>query len=116
MKRMRRQKNVNGKHVYAKIGSIDENESAAEKRLDDAIRRGLGANNFSSVQKVNPAHAANSEYIKNLKNLPYQEYLQTAHWQKIKVWALGFAKYRCMLCYSGGKLNVHHRTYERLGE
>ena len=57
--------------------------------------------------------------VRELRRMPYGEYLQTPHWQHKrdeKLWAVG---YRCQLCNrasSEAVLDVHHRTYERLGE
>ena len=50
---------------------------------------------------------------KSVRN--YQEYLQTKHWKKVRKAALRRAEYRCQLCNSDKRLNVHHRTYENLG-
>jgi hypothetical protein len=45
----------------------------------------------------------------------YQEYLRSDHWQTMRRLALDHAEHRCQLCYSPNRLEVHHRTYERLG-
>lgn len=46
----------------------------------------------------------------------YKEYLKTEHWQSQRKAALHRANYRCQVCNSSNKqLDVHHRTYERLG-
>lgn len=45
----------------------------------------------------------------------YAEYLQTAHWKKMSANAKQKAGYRCQVCNSPRSLDVHHRTYERLG-
>jgi hypothetical protein len=46
----------------------------------------------------------------------YKEYLKSDHWQTQRKLALRNADYRCQVCNSGNKqLDVHHRTYERLG-
>lgn len=46
----------------------------------------------------------------------YQTYLKSAHWQKVRRAALKRAGLRCQICNeSGVQLDVHHRTYERLG-
>jgi hypothetical protein len=65
-----------------------------------------------------------------LVQLPYQEYLQSQHWQFKKTEALKHAFYRCQVCnveghinlgselpthYRDRQLHVHHRTYERKG-
>lgn len=55
-------------------------------------------------------------YVKALKALPYAEYLKTEHWQSLRKKALKKASYRCQLCNAKVPLDVHHRTYERLGQ
>jgi hypothetical protein len=52
----------------------------------------------------------------HFKGMAYRDYLQTAHWELTRAAALERAKHRCQLCNGlKGGLNVHHRTYERLG-
>jgi len=45
----------------------------------------------------------------------YAEYLLSSEWQARRQGALERAGHRCQLCYSKMRLEVHHRTYERLG-
>lgn len=45
----------------------------------------------------------------------YAEYLQTEQWQVKRLQALMAADHRCRVCNSPERLDVHHRTYERLG-
>jgi hypothetical protein len=52
---------------------------------------------------------------KHFVGLPYPEYLQTPHWQEVREAALKAADYRCQVCYSPDKVQVHHRTYDRRG-
>lgn len=47
--------------------------------------------------------------------LPYDQYLQTEHWQAMRRLALEDAGHRCLLCDADSGLDVHHRTYDRLG-
>lgn len=58
---------------------------------------------------------ATGEQPINLQHMPYNEYLKTEHWKKIRKRALKKAKYACRLCNSKENLNVHHRTYKRKG-
>ncbi len=52
-----------------------------------------------------------------LRAMPYKEYLQTPHWKRKREEKVRAAGRRCQLCNrSSVSLNVHHRTYERLGE
>lgn len=45
----------------------------------------------------------------------YSEYLKSEHWLHVRERALKAAKYMCVVCGSSGQLDVHHRSYERLG-
>lgn len=58
---------------------------------------------------------AESRELEWLRTMPYPEYLQTAHWQQVRIRALKRSGFRCQLCNKEGRLNVHHRTYERRG-
>lgn len=54
---------------------------------------------------------------KELRALPYKEYLRTPHWKRKREEKLRAAGYRCQVCNRGGRtLEVHHRTYDRCGE
>jgi hypothetical protein len=47
----------------------------------------------------------------------YREvYLRSGHWQNVRTLALERAEHRCQVCNAAKHLDVHHRTYERLGE
>lgn len=45
----------------------------------------------------------------------YEQYLQSPTWRLRRNRALKSAGYRCARCYRKRRLQVHHRTYERLG-
>lgn len=47
--------------------------------------------------------------------MPYREYLYTKHWKVTREAKLHAVSHRCQVCNSPKSLNVHHRTYERLG-
>lgn len=47
--------------------------------------------------------------------LPYSEYLKTEWWRQRRLKALTWAEHRCQVCNADNRLEVHHRTYERLG-
>ena len=54
--------------------------------------------------------------VKELRALPYQEYLRTEHWRRIRLDALAHADYECQACeIDGVELQVHHLDYKRLG-
>lgn len=45
----------------------------------------------------------------------YFAYRQSDHWREMRRLAIEHAEHRCQLCNAAGNLEVHHRTYERLG-
>lgn len=45
----------------------------------------------------------------------YADYLKTPHWLTLRAAKLKKAGFRCQLCNGRQKLEVHHRTYEALG-
>ncbi len=47
--------------------------------------------------------------------MPYEDYLRSEAWKRRREYMLRRAGYRCRLCNRGERLEVHHRTYERLG-
>jgi 5-methylcytosine-specific restriction endonuclease McrA len=52
---------------------------------------------------------------RELRYMPYADYLQTPEWQEARKSALKRAGFKCQTCSSGGNLHVHHRTYARRG-
>lgn len=46
----------------------------------------------------------------------YKEYLKTEHWQEVRKARLSVDKYRCYLCGTPRRLNVHHLRYDNLGD
>lgn len=48
-------------------------------------------------------------------HLSYHEYLKSKQWQEIRRVKLRDAMYQCSKCPSTERLEVHHKTYERLG-
>lgn len=53
--------------------------------------------------------------VERLRSIPYEEYLHTEHWAIVRKAALDRAGWKCQLCNAAKSLQVHHRTYERLG-
>lgn len=48
------------------------------------------------------------------KDRTYSRYLDTAHFQGVRIDALARAGYKCQVCASVHALSVHHNTYENL--
>lgn len=76
---------------------------------------------LSPAKKAKKSRRATKEEkqarAEELRKLPYQEYLQSPYWQQRRHFAMKQARYSCQICNSKDKkLNVHHRSYERLGQ
>lgn len=48
--------------------------------------------------------------------MDYKKYLKSYEWQIKRERALKYAGYRCQICNSEVRLEVHHRTYDNLGD
>jgi hypothetical protein len=58
-----------------------------------------------------------SEGEKQLIVMPYEEYIRSPYWHRLRKQALERDGYRCRFCNSKENLNVHHRYYpKRFGE
>jgi hypothetical protein len=47
--------------------------------------------------------------------MPYFEYLNTPEWHARRKAKVVEAEFRCVVCNSRDRLEVHHRTYQRRG-
>lgn len=62
--------------------------------------------------------AKRKERLKELRTMPYQEYLQTPEWHRRRWYHLKTTGGRCQVCNVSAKekrLNVHHRKYTTIG-
>ena len=50
------------------------------------------------------------------REIEYASYLRTRHWRTLRVKALQKWEGRCERCGTAKATEVHHRTYDRLGE
>lgn len=68
------------------------------------------------ISRAGQLEAEAQALIDGLRALPYEDYLQTHHWQAVRVRTLERDGYRCRRCAGRRELNVHHLTYERRGQ
>ena len=45
----------------------------------------------------------------------YREYMLSPQWREKRLAALRRARFRCEICGREGRLEVHHKNYDRLG-
>lgn len=63
--------------------------------------------------EVTPTIKASRE--EHARTVLYEEYLKTPAWRTKRNHALRLAEFRCSVCGSRRNLQVHHKSYERLG-
>lgn len=72
-----------------------------------------GANPFRIFERL---PKINKEILaQKLKQLTYDQFLQTAYWFGVASKAKSLAGMRCQICNGANDLNVHHRTYDTHG-
>lgn len=49
------------------------------------------------------------------RRMSYAEYLRSPHWMATRAKAIRRAGNRCQVCNGSERLEVHHRTYDRIG-
>lgn len=70
-----------------------------------------------TAARYNEERRAYQERLRELKTMPYRDYLQTPEWRERRAARLKAARYACQVCNARNiLLNVHHRTYVRRGE
>ena len=93
----------------------DERKTSREKISGESSRglcEGCLEEQNLDLAKLKPGNIA----IRYLRIIPYKAYLQTFHWIQTRNKALERAGFKCQLCNSDDNLQVHHRTYENLGD
>jgi 5-methylcytosine-specific restriction endonuclease McrA len=53
--------------------------------------------------------------IDQLHDVNYHLYLMSDAWRARREYMIRRAEHKCQVCNRGGKLQLHHRTYARLG-
>jgi 5-methylcytosine-specific restriction endonuclease McrA len=60
--------------------------------------------------------AGSQARTEKLRRMPYQDYLQTEEWRRLRSLVIGRAGGSCERCRkTAGEWNVHHLTYDRRG-
>ena len=73
--------------------------------------------NGDHSEELRREREAHLQRQRDLRKMPYLDYLQTPEWRMRRKGAFRRARYRCQLCNIGGvRLNAHHRTYENKGQ
>ncbi len=70
----------------------------------------------SHAQELRAAALAREARAAELRSMPWPEYRMTREWRSRRNSVLLRAGNRCELCGARGRLEVHHKTYERYGD
>jgi hypothetical protein len=85
---------------------------AYQNRKCDSCRDRDRAGNSARFREE---QAQREERDRELRTMPYRDYLLTPEWAERRKAALKRARYACQVCNRQRPLHVHHRTYERRG-
>jgi 5-methylcytosine-specific restriction endonuclease McrA len=77
-----------------------------KRRAERKANRDTGGGGKAKVPQCPPPLAKRPDYC---------EYLASVRWRKVREWVFHLAGYRCERCPSAEGLQVHHKTYVRLG-
>lgn len=58
---------------------------------------------------------AREDELRELKTMPFRDYLRTEHWAEVRKGAMRRAGYRCQTCNSRDGISVHLRDFGRRG-
>ena len=113
-----RQTNKSGRNLLVECGVccgmlIGASDAKGARRL--AGRERTTCRLGRAPLRVREADRRTEYAIAALRRLPYREYLQTAHWHRVRTLALDRANHACALCPQTTALQVHHRTYAKKG-
>lgn len=70
---------------------------------------------LENIRIIKTGNKDDKRYTRALRLIPYNEYLQTEHWKRVRERILRQSGYKCQSCGSLCNLNVHHNTYENRG-
>ena len=100
-----------------RVADVDPVVRAQWSKRGDMCRPCLNAANSSQQAAFVAWEQRYRERVRQLRAMPYREYLLTPEWQERRKARLKAARYRCQVCNAGDRrLNVHHRTYKRRGD
>lgn len=80
----------------------EEKEKLQRKQIQEQQKTFIEVESYQSV-------------IDKLKTMPYDEYLNTEHWNHFRSEAVKFFSGKCVICGGKNHLSVHHKTYENRG-
>lgn len=102
----------------AQPASASASASTEREQPASSINKPLRSGDVPPAIRSAPqaARGSRDEEIRTLRNLPYEQYLLTAWWRRMRNRALQISRYQCSRCQVTRELQVHHKTYDRLGD
>lgn len=92
-------------------------KEAEQEQLKQALEQVEEKKNYRIDREENNYRNPFPARPQELRALPYKDYLHTPHWKRKRESKLRAVGHRCQVCdRRSGTLDVHHRTYDRLGK
>jgi hypothetical protein len=71
---------------------------------------------YGKKKKKVAVRKTKKQKIAMLKAMPYRRFLKTKYWASVRVLVLSRDKYKCVICQSNIRLEVHHDSYKHHGD
>lgn len=84
------------------------------KKCWQAIRAVISKERSVNVKGYDPKKIRR-EQRRQLRVMPYKEYLKTEHWRYVRWFVLEARGRKCQRCDATENLNIHHKSYEHRG-
>lgn len=98
-----------------KKGLLERTNSYIEKYVNPNNSWNTGVKNYVKIQSLHKD--VDWDYIKNyICDMDYHDFLETPYWKAIAEKVKYKANFRCQICNSNERLNVHHRSYKNHGD
>ena len=83
-----------------------------DRKFLDSVKNKFSSMRYSQLYNL----ADKNEIAEYIKEMDYQDFLNTPYWDAVRSKKLYEAHFKCQLCgKSDTRLNVHHNSYERHG-
>ena len=112
--------------AYGNPESAQEKEKKPRNRTTSFVRRFLSpcvpfdkekVERFINQNVIKEPRGVNFQDVEmKIKNMPYADFLNTTYWRGVSLFVKRRDGWKCSVCGSTDKIDVHHKTYESHGD
>lgn len=106
--------------ICPSVETLSRETGASRSSVKRALSELVASGRLKKVARRKPdGSRTSSKYtivVARSRPTSYAEYLRSDAWKRRRDAALVRAGFRCQVCNRKGQIDVHHRTYERIGD